>query len=122
VTEARLLRLLSAEAEAALVRLIDERVAQKLAENDGGQPAPTPFLTVKEAAVFLRTSQGAIRKRIERGQLKPHRPEGSPILLRRDELEQPLDRAARRSYDDHQLNRWPREADTSGAVTPGGTS
>jgi hypothetical protein len=52
VTEARLLRLLSAEAEAALVRLIDERVAQKLAENDGGQPAPTPFLTVKEAAVF----------------------------------------------------------------------
>jgi excisionase family DNA binding protein len=44
-------------------------------------------LTVSEAAEYLRTSTGAVYKRIERGQLDAHRPEGSPILLRRADLD-----------------------------------
>jgi excisionase family DNA binding protein len=82
-----LLTLLSPQAHAALVELIDQRVAEKLTETEGGHSASSPWLTVKDAAEFLRASEGAIRKRIQRGQLKAHRPEGSQILLRRDELE-----------------------------------
>ena len=48
--------------------------------------ASSPWLTVAEAAEYLRTSRGAIYKRIRRGQLASHRPEGSPILIWRDDL------------------------------------
>ncbi len=80
-----LLGLFSREAEAALVRLIDERVAEQLAAVSP-TPAKSPLVTVKEAAELVRTSPGAIYKRIKRGQLVSFRPEGSPILLYRDHL------------------------------------
>jgi len=76
---------LSAEAEAALISFIDERLDEKLATETQPTP-PSPWLTVSEAAEFLRTSPGAIYKRIERRQLLSYRPEGSPILLRREDL------------------------------------
>jgi excisionase family DNA binding protein len=47
---------------------------------------PSPWVTVAEAAEYLRTTKGAIYKRIKRGQLRSYRPDGSQILLRGDEL------------------------------------
>jgi excisionase family DNA binding protein len=81
-----MLDLLSPAAQAALIKLIDERVAQRLAS----EPEPervSPWLTVAEAATHLRTSPAAVYKRIKRGQLPSHRPEGSRILIKRDDLD-----------------------------------
>jgi len=82
-----LLSILSREAQQELIGLIDQRVAEQLLR---AVPSTneSPWLTVDEAATYLRTSCGAIYKRIKRGQLVAYRPEGSQILLRRDELEQ----------------------------------
>jgi excisionase family DNA binding protein len=85
------LDLLSPTAKAALVRLIDERVAEHLA-NSSSTPT-SPWLTIDEAAEYLRTTPGAIRKRISRRQIGAYRPEGSRILLRREDLDA-LDRCA----------------------------
>jgi excisionase family DNA binding protein len=81
------LRFLSPEAEAALVRLIDERVSEQLQAASGVVQASSPWMTVTEAAEHLRTTPGAIYKRVKRGQLEAFRPEGSPILLRRGDLD-----------------------------------
>lgn len=81
----QMLDLLSPTARAALLNLIDERVSLQLASTPScGQESP--WLTVAEAAVYLRTSQAAIYKRIKRGQLRAHRPDGSRVLLRRADL------------------------------------
>ncbi len=85
-----MLRLLSPEAEAELVKLIDERVATCIEVASTHTPSASPWLTVSEAAQYLRTTPGAIYKRIERGQLKSYRPEGSQTLLRRDDLDAPM--------------------------------
>jgi excisionase family DNA binding protein len=52
-----------------------------------GLAPESPWLTVREAADYLRTSPAAIYKRISRKQLVAHRPEGSRIMLHRDELD-----------------------------------
>ena len=75
--------------QASLDALIDQlelRLIERLSErlNTG---LTSPWLTVKEAAEYLRTSEGAIRKRITRKQLPSYRPEGSQILLHRDDLD-----------------------------------
>jgi excisionase family DNA binding protein len=82
----------------------------------------TPWLTVEEAASRYRTTAGAIYKRIRRGKLPAHRPEGSRIMLNRDEVDHLLDPDSQRTYDSRTVNLRPREAGTSGAVAPGGTS
>jgi excisionase family DNA binding protein len=81
-----MLDMLSAGAKADLLSFIDSRIAEQL-ETHGSHDQGSPWLTVKDAADYLRTSQGAIRKRIARKQLTSYRPEGSPILLRREELD-----------------------------------
>jgi excisionase family DNA binding protein len=111
-------KLLSPEAEAELLALIDERVALRVASLSL-QPPESPWLTVDEAAGYLRTSPAALYKRISRGQLNSYRPEGSRILLRKDDL----DRAWTLGADGPMMSRTrPREAVTSGALTPGGQS
>jgi excisionase family DNA binding protein len=82
-----LLELLSPAAQADLFALIDARIAaaQKTPLPSAGESL-SPLLTVKEAADYLRTTPGAIYKRLTRKQLKCYRPEGSPILLWRDDL------------------------------------
>jgi excisionase family DNA binding protein len=80
------LRLLSPEAEAALVRLIDERLSEQLQASSSVIQDSSPWMTVTEAAEHLRTTPGAIYKRIERDQLQAYHPEGSKILLRREDL------------------------------------
>jgi excisionase family DNA binding protein len=84
-----MLKFLSQDAEAALTKLIDDRVAERVAEalRDGAKGQGSQWLTINEAAAYLRTSPAAVRKRIARGQLKAHRPEGSRILLRRSEID-----------------------------------
>jgi excisionase family DNA binding protein len=79
--------LLSGEAQAAFLDLIDERIAERLARFEREAPRFSPWFTVDRAAEYLDTSPDAIRKRIERGQLPFHRPEGSPIMLHRDEID-----------------------------------
>jgi excisionase family DNA binding protein len=85
-----MLELLSTSAQAALVRLIDERVAERVEDILGPAARKTdasPWFTVTEAADYLRTTPGAIYKRIERGQLPSYRPEGSQTLLHRADLD-----------------------------------
>ena len=82
-----MLDLLSPTAQAGMIKLIDERVAEAL-RSAPAQPARlSPWFTVEEAADYLRTSADAIRKRIDRGQLKSYRPEGSRILLHQNDLD-----------------------------------
>jgi excisionase family DNA binding protein len=82
-----MITLLSPDVAAALVKLIDERIAAQLEASDRQQGPASPVLTVAEAADYLRTSAGAVYKRIKRGQLDAVRSAGSPILLRRADLE-----------------------------------
>src|SRR4051812_29772806 len=85
------LTFLSSEAEAALLKLIDDRISERVAESfrdkPGQQQPRSPWLTIPEAAEYLRTTPAAVRKRIARGQLKACRPEGSRVLLRREEID-----------------------------------
>jgi excisionase family DNA binding protein len=81
-----MIELLNREARDALERFIDDRVAERLAEAAMSPSYSSPWMTVPEAAEYLRTTEGAIRKRIQRGQLHKYRPHGSQILLRREEL------------------------------------
>lgn len=115
-----MLNLLSPSAQAALVALIDERVAEQLATITDSY-AIRPWLTVDEAAEYLRTTPAAIRKRISRKQLRAHRPEGSRIMLRRDDLDRALDRGANRSYDLTTNNMGQRRKHAL-APAPGGQS
>lgn len=82
-----MLDLLSSKAQADLIRLIDARIVEQVGTATEPQHTPaSPWLTVAEAAQHLRTTPAAIYKRIKRGQLSSYRPEGSPILLRREDL------------------------------------
>jgi excisionase family DNA binding protein len=84
------LKFLSPEAEAALLKLIDDRISERVAETFRDKPEQqprSPWLTIPEAAEYLRTTPAAVRKRIARGQLRASRPEGSRILLRREEID-----------------------------------
>ncbi len=53
-------------------------------------PAASPWMTVAEAADYLRVTVAALRKRIERGQVPAHR-WGRLLRLRRAELDRLLD-------------------------------
>ena len=116
-----MLDLLSTSAQEALVHFIGERVAEHLASLATPSPS-SPWLTVDEAAEHLRTTPGAIRKRISRGQLRAHRPEGSRIMLRRDELDEALDLGTHRSYDLTIQNRMGQRREHALAPAPGGKS
>ena len=70
----------------ALIDQLEPRLVERLKDRLSSGVS-SPWLTVKEAADYLHTSQGAIYKRIKRKQLPSYRPEGSPILLRREDLD-----------------------------------
>lgn len=82
-----MLELLSNDARNALVKLIDDRIAQSIERASASAAPGSPWLTVAEAADYLRTSEAAVYKRIHRRQVPSYRPEGSRILLRRDDLD-----------------------------------
>jgi excisionase family DNA binding protein len=70
----------------ALIDKLEERLVERLTDRLT-TAASSPWLTVQEAADHVRTSPGAIYKRIKRGQLPGHRPYGSKILIHRDDLD-----------------------------------
>jgi excisionase family DNA binding protein len=86
-----MLTVLTPEAQAALIEVIDERI-QRWVETRRQDAEESPLLTVDEAAELLRTTKAAIYKRLKRGQLRFSRPEGSRILIRRADLDHLLDR------------------------------
>jgi excisionase family DNA binding protein len=117
----RVIDSLTPEALAALTAFVDGRIEERLLKRDT-VPRTPDLMTVKEAADYLRTSEGAIYKRIQRKQIPFARPDGSGILISREDIDHILDRSARRSYDLSRRQTRPREADTSGAVATGGKS
>lgn len=72
-------------AESWIRALIRDEISERLDVRP--ESRESPWATVDEAAEILRTTPAAIYKRIKRGQLKGHRPEGSRILLHRGELD-----------------------------------
>jgi excisionase family DNA binding protein len=80
---------LSAAARAELEQLIDERVAQRLAEHTAAAPA---WFTVRAAADYLGLTEHAVRKLVERQRISKHQHvEGGRIMLRRADLDAYLD-------------------------------
>ena len=47
----------------------------------------SPYASIAEAAAYLRTTPGALRMRILRGQIRAYRPSPRVTLLRWDDLE-----------------------------------
>jgi excisionase family DNA binding protein len=56
----------------------------------------SPFLTVKEAALYLRCSPRTLYRMIQRGEI-PHKRIGGGIRLRKDELEAWLEERSARA-------------------------
>ncbi len=79
---ARLARALAPEVVAALVQLVDERVAAASASADGG----SPWLSLDEAAAYLRLSQRTLERRIAKGRVRSTTV-GRRRLLHRDDLD-----------------------------------
>ena len=85
VSESRetLLRALSPEVVAALLELVDERVAASapVADQDG-----SPWLSVREAADYLRVSERKLQRLIAKGRVRSTTV-GRRRLLHRDDLD-----------------------------------
>ncbi len=70
----------------ALADLLAERVARRLAEQD---TAPGPYLSVAEAAAYLRRPKSRIYELVSDGRLRAHR-DGRTLLFRRADLDAAL--------------------------------
>lgn len=79
----RLLGALAPEIVDALLELMDEKVAA--AAGAGGQPV-SPWLSIAEAAEYLRTSERTVERMIARGRIRSTTI-GRRRLLRREELD-----------------------------------
>jgi excisionase family DNA binding protein len=79
-------------------RIVAAAVADELERRGIGtttsSPSPSPYLTVKEAAEYLRCRPQAIYDRIHEGALRPCR-DGRRVLLRREDLDRYLAGGAR---------------------------
>jgi excisionase family DNA binding protein len=101
---------------AALDTFVRERVAQEVARQLAEhEPSPdqSPWLSVREAAGYVGVSEGAMRQAIRRGAVPSFTFERRR-LLRRQDLDDLLLRSASKSS--------PRDAGTSGGVTPKGSA
>lgn len=76
----------SPELVAAIERLVDERVAGALAALHGNGSATTPWLTIEEAAQYLRVSERTLERLLTRGKIRTSTI-GRRRLLHRDELD-----------------------------------
>jgi excisionase family DNA binding protein len=77
----------SIELPAVLVEQIAQRTAELLRERP---PAPSPFLTVNEAAGYLRSSKQRIYDLTSAGRLRAHR-DGRRLLFTPADLDDVLD-------------------------------
>ncbi len=67
-----------------LARAAQEGARLALAERE----EPSPWLSVKSAAVYLDTSEDAVRALVKRCQLRHHRSDTGRVLFRREELDE----------------------------------
>jgi excisionase family DNA binding protein len=67
---------------AVVAELVATEVERQLADRDGDEPAP--FLTVAEAAGYLRISEGLMRQKIRRHSIPSYKVEGRRLLRRQD--------------------------------------
>jgi excisionase family DNA binding protein len=83
-----LLGTFSPEFVAALEGLVDARVEAKLVEreNENNTAAPSPYMTVIEAAEFLRSSRQRIHDLLSARRLQRYK-DGARTLVRREEIE-----------------------------------
>lgn len=81
----RLAAVLAPDVVDALERLVDERVAERVAELDGASDAP-PWLTVEQAAARLGCSPDAVRMRAKRGRLETRR-QGRRLYVARESVD-----------------------------------
>jgi excisionase family DNA binding protein len=70
------------------VDALAELVASRTASLDGAK-TPSPYMTIPEAAEYLRCSRQRIDDLLSQGRLTRHK-EGRRTLVRRDELERHL--------------------------------
>jgi excisionase family DNA binding protein len=105
--------LLAPEAVAELTDYIEQVVASRITAATVMQPR-LEMMTVEEAGAYLRTTPGAIYKRIKRKQLPAVRIDGSHILIRRQDLDHMLDRGAVRSYDQTVSSKGPARLEPPG--------
>jgi excisionase family DNA binding protein len=80
-----------------LERLVDQRVAEKLACFT--PPQPDPWMTAAEGARYLNLSPEAVRARCRRGTLPGHH-DGTRWLLDRRELDAHLTRPSQNGFGD----------------------
>ena len=89
-------RLLSPDVVAALEELVDARVDRRLAEHEHANGIqPSPFLSIVEAAEYLRCKRARIDDLLSGGRI-PRVKEGSRTLLRRSDLDAYLKTAENR--------------------------
>jgi excisionase family DNA binding protein len=81
-------RVFSAEVAAVIEAEIDRRVRDVLDEVNGPSSA-SPFMTISEAAEYLRAKPQRVYDLVSDGRLTRHR-DGSRVLVRRDELDRYL--------------------------------
>jgi excisionase family DNA binding protein len=76
---------LSAAARAELEQLIDERVAARVSEYAPAAAAVSPYMTIPEAAEYLRCSRQRIDDLLSQRRLTRHK-DGKRTLVSRDEV------------------------------------
>lgn len=91
----RLLAALSPELVAALEELVDERVSERLGAQDAnGNGSASPWLSLDEAADYLRVSPRTLERQLARGRVRSTAI-GRRRLVHRDDLDE-LAKAATR--------------------------
>jgi excisionase family DNA binding protein len=76
---------LSAAARAELEQLIDEKVAERVAQLTAPVPASSPYLTIPEAADYLRCSRQRVDDLLSQGRLQRFK-DGARTLVSRAEI------------------------------------
>ena len=81
-----------ASAEPGGLGIASDRIAPKGNRPEGrGPSATTPWLTISEAAEYLRVGVSTLRKAIAKNDGVPHRHIGRRVVLNRNELDRWLD-------------------------------
>jgi len=72
----------------AVTAAVQDAVRQALAEQSSASDRAAPWLDVKSAAVYLSTTEHALRSMIKRGDIAPHRTPNGRLLFRPEELDE----------------------------------
>jgi len=75
---------LEASLRETLKPLVVDVVRAELDHLPDREPEPSPWLSVREAAAYLRLSEGSVRQMIRRGTLASYKVEGRRLIRRAD--------------------------------------